>query len=134
MNNNSTKNNNHLHVFTSSNKRVGYTKGNTFYKTIKESIHKLRFPPGFASDTSILIEVENRGVKYIKLFAQDTNETYVAKISDFWEHGIGLNRGFGEQIVLPIKFFTIDPPEKSIEISGPPKDPQLPSAQLTLSI
>lgn len=100
-------------VFRGDGKPVGYIKGNTLYKTVRGEIHMLHSPRGWAWDVNILEEAERRDVTRVEIYDRENGKTYITTIQDFWDYGVGLNRGFGEQICLPIKYWQIVLPGQS---------------------
>lgn len=86
-------------------KVIGHVKGDVFYKTIKGSKHILRRPPALAFDVQSLEEAEQAGARKVEVLDTETKNRYVAQLAHVWEKGFRLNRGFGEQIALPMTGF-----------------------------
>jgi len=89
---------------------VGEVREGIFYKTVRESKHLLRAPRGWASDISVLDQLEARGVERMCLTDVESGKRYRATVRDFRRHGIALNRGFGPQLVLPLAFWKTTQP------------------------
>lgn len=84
----------------------------------------LRKPLGWASDVDSLEQCERYGAIYFVIIDGDTKTQYETTIQHFWDFGIGLNRGFGEQIVLPMKYWEIDDPSVRLNPSDSSKSPK----------
>lgn len=112
--------NNKNPIYRGDGKVVGYTEGQTLHKTVKGDKHMLQKPHGWAWDTDILAEAARRDVISVEIYDRESSNTYIATIQAFWDFGVGLNRGFGDQICLPIKYWQIDRPGQ------PPQPPRLP--------
>jgi hypothetical protein len=112
MNNLSTFHNGKQPVYRSDGKVVGYTERKTLYKTVRGEKHMLQRPRGWAWDTEIIEEADRRGVSRVEIYDCVNQKTYIASIKDFWVYGVCINRGFGNQICLPIKWWEIVLPGK----------------------
>ena len=89
-------------------KVIGKLVGKTLQKNVKGSIHQLRKPPGWAWDKSIIEEAESLGGEQTEITDIETGKKYKARLNDFHVYGILINRGFGEQIALPLAIFVTD--------------------------
>lgn len=87
---------------------VGEVRGDELVKRVTGSKHMLQKPVAWAVDETILRQAESLGAKKVKITDVETNKTYTAPVSTLWERGIRLNRGFGEQIALPIPSWLTD--------------------------
>lgn len=76
-------------------------------KRARASRHMLRNPHGWAWDTRILEEAKEKGVFIVYIIDEDTNTVYEAPLDEFWAHGQRIDRGHGEQICLPLKYWQI---------------------------
>jgi len=92
-------------------KVIGKLIDQTLEKRVKGSVHKLKTPPGWAWDKNVIDEAERLGGKRVVITDSETNTTFTAKLSDFRKYGILINRGFGNQIVLPIAYWSTDEEE-----------------------
>ena len=67
--------------------------------------HKLRSPEGYATDRAHVLKLsqtsEPKGVR-LRLVDGTVLE---ASLSDFLNHSVYISRGYGEQLVLPIKWW-----------------------------
>lgn len=93
-------------LFSDSGKVVGWIEGNAFCKRAKASTHMLRYPPAWAWDTSILEKAEETGLDYSIIYDIESQTVYTAKLEYFWTNGIKINRGYGDQIALPISYWS----------------------------
>jgi hypothetical protein len=81
---------------------VGKVRGDTFYKSVDGSRHFLRIPPAICFDVLSLKEAERAGAVYVEVTDRETGKAYRVSIRFIWEHGFKVNRGFGDQIALPL--------------------------------
>jgi len=81
---------------------IGEVRGDVFRKRIKGSKHILRVPPAIAVDTDALKAAENLGARQVVVEDVENGTLYYASVQTFWEHGFRFNRGFGDQIGLPL--------------------------------
>ena len=86
---------------------VGKVKGTTFYKSVFGSRHFLRIPPAICFDVKSLKDAERVGAVYAEVDDRETGKVYHAPIRSIWERGFKVNRGFGEQIALPLGLWLI---------------------------
>lgn len=89
-------------------KVIGRLVGKTLQKKVKGSVHQLRKPPSWAWDSAVIKEAEGMGAKDTEITDSETETKYKASLIDFHIHGIPINRGYGEQIALPIAYWTTD--------------------------
>lgn len=95
--------NNHNTVYAGT-RIVGTVRNGTFHKTVKSS-HFLRQPPALAFDIDSLAQAERLGASRVEVFNKETGEYFKATIAHIREAGFALNRGYGEQIALPLNGF-----------------------------
>lgn len=88
-------------IYSDEGKRIGYVKGEVFYKSIHGNIHFLISPSAIANDVSALHAAERYGAKKIQVKDLDTGQVYVTDIRLFWDKGIRIDRGHSIQIALP---------------------------------
>lgn len=86
---------------------VGRVEGDTFYKRVRSTVHKLRRPPAWACDVESLDQAAAAGATRVEIFDGDTGRTCAAAIDDFYQHGIKVSRGHGVQLALPMSFWSI---------------------------
>ncbi len=86
--------------------------GATLHKVIRDG-HILRRPPAIAFDASIIAQAERQGVQVVSVLNADNERRYSVTLADFQRYGFRFNRGWGDQIALELKFWSIDgqPPQ-----------------------
>ncbi len=89
-------------------KVIGRLVGKTLQKKVKGSVHQLRKPPGWAWDEAVIKRAEELGGTESEITDIETGTKYIANLSLFHVYGILINRGYGEQIALPIAYWTTD--------------------------
>jgi hypothetical protein len=94
-----TKNNNS--TIRAGGKVIGRVRGDTFYKTIRNK-HMLRVPPAIANDIGALEDAMRAGANNVCITNKDSGIKYTASMERIFRKGVKMNRGFGEQIFLPI--------------------------------
>jgi len=94
-------------VYRGDGKVIGYILNGTLHKSVCSEKHMLQKPKGWAWDVDVLFEAEKDGVSQIEIQDRKSGETYHVSIHDYWEYGIGFNRGWGDQIVLPLKYWQV---------------------------
>jgi len=77
-------------------------KTGIFHKTCRASLHMLRKPAGWALDVGSLDEAERAGAHTVEITDAEANKTYVAPIRRIRNDGALLDRGYGEQLLLPL--------------------------------
>lgn len=81
---------------------VGHVRGEVFYKTAHSSRHMWRWPPAWAFDVASIGEAEAAGARFVEVFDKDTGTVYRASIAAIRQKGFSLNRGYGQQVALPL--------------------------------
>jgi endonuclease YncB( thermonuclease family) len=84
------------------NKVVGLINGDTFHKRVKASKHFLKRPPAICFDVSTIEDAEAKGAEHVCVTDRETWKVYHARIDTVKDKGFTMNRGFGEQIALPL--------------------------------
>lgn len=79
-------------------KLVGVIDDRILRKTVRKSAHMLREPEGWAIDANILDEDFDE----VRIHDTEENKYYKAMKQSFFDHGIPINRGHGQQVVLPL--------------------------------
>lgn len=74
-------------------------------KALDGSKHFLRQPAGIAFDRAILQQAQDLGAVRVWVKDRETGATYRATLETFLQHGVRLNRGFGDQLCLPFSFW-----------------------------
>lgn len=91
---------------------AGEVIGDTLVKIVRSSIHMLRKPLAWAMDTALLVQAGAIGAIRVQLHDRDTGDIYYAPLDAFWIHGVGINRGYGDQIALPLKYWRVETPSE----------------------
>lgn len=84
--------------------KVYSIRDNILFKSARESIHFLKKPAGIAIDLKVFNEARSK-VKYIQVYGKESGIYYTSRVIDFIRYGFVINRGHGEQIVLPLKYW-----------------------------
>jgi hypothetical protein len=80
---------------------VAEVRGDTLYKEVRGSKHMLRKPPAWALDYKIFERAEAAGIQWVVVNDLE-GDKYIASIATFRSLGMRLNRGYGDQIALPL--------------------------------
>ncbi len=89
---------------------VGRVVGERFVKRCRASIHQLKTPPGWALDSQSLTDAESYGARVVEIHDTETSITYAATIERIRNKGFAFNRGFGQQICLPLQHWVVEHP------------------------
>ena len=113
--------NNFTPIFAGS-KVIGHVREQTFYKTVRGSVHFLRIPPAIAFDASSLEDARKAGAVRVEVTDAETGRVFVADIADILRDGKPFNRGHGDQIYYPLSRWRgpDDPRQLSLWGSDPP--------------
>ena len=87
---------------------AGYVAGHTFYKEVRDN-HILNFPPAIAIQLSIFEQLERLGIENVLVFNRDTGDEFLAPLGCFKTKGILIDRRYGKQIALPLKYWENTP-------------------------
>lgn len=78
--------------------------------------HQLQRPAAWAWDREIIDRAEAAGATWTEIHDLDGGRVYRVALSDFRRYCIRVNRGFGEQLALPLPFWQVRRPgEKMVE-------------------
>lgn len=106
-------------IRSASGKVIGYVTGNVFHKyPLRASIHKMRQPPGWASDSVSLAQAKAKGAERVHIFDEENNIHYTASIALFLKYGVYIDRGHNVQMVLPDKWWTVENPNQAALFNG----------------
>jgi len=89
-------------------KVVGKVCWDTFKKIIIGSKHLLRKPLAIAFDIASLHDAERAGARWVEVKDKETGIVYKVTIERIWEYDFKLNRGYGNQIALPLEYWLQD--------------------------
>lgn len=89
-------------------RRVGAIVGNIFHKDrVFGSKHFLRKPPAIALSVESLSAAHAVGADEISITDQETGLTYHTTYQTIHDYGFRFDRGFGDQVGLEFKFWTV---------------------------
>lgn len=71
-------------------------------KPVKEILHMLRKPPGWAWDADVITNGIDRGALELVVYASDTDITYRTSIDNFMNNKGVIDRGHGKQWYLTL--------------------------------
>lgn len=86
----------------------GKVIGKIFRRDLMGSKHRMRIIPGWGMDVTIIAELESRGVEAVEVLDTETKTLYLTKLANFANHGVLKDFGYGEQRILPDKWWVID--------------------------
>ncbi|WP_304459691.1 hypothetical protein [Alicyclobacillus sendaiensis] len=89
-------------------KLVGTVAGNTYISRRSRQAHYYRKYGGYGVQLSILEQLSKDGVDFI-VVEEDTGAVYRTSVNTMWRHGIPVNDGYGDQLILPDKYWEIIP-------------------------
>jgi hypothetical protein len=108
------------------NRIIGRVQGRVFTKKISGSKHFLRRPPAICFDVDSLFQAERAGAEVCQVTDKETGHVYSASILLIRSKGFTFNRGFGNQIALPLAYWQRDDqPSRSVLKSVLKSAPQL---------
>jgi hypothetical protein len=96
--------------FNASGELVARLSGKTLRKRARGSIHMLRQPLAWAFDVSILEAARQDGAQVVEVVDTESRKIYQAPLVAFFLHGTHIDRGFGQQLALPLAFWRIEMP------------------------
>ena len=99
-------------------KIIGFLKGSQFVKTVLGSKHKLRFPPAWAIDAAAYEKDVRNKAREILITDKETGLKYRTSVEEFEAFKRELDRGFGRQYFLPIKYWAVEKTEEEQLIRG----------------
>lgn len=89
-------------------KVVGMIFGQELVKVAQGSKHMLRSPKAWAFDARALAAARDLGVTTVRVEDTETGRVYRADLSAIYTHGYSFDRGFGEQIALPLTYWQLE--------------------------
>ena len=81
---------------------IGAVRGDTFEKRVAASKHFVRKPPAIAFDIQTLMDARAAGAVFIHVTDVESGRDYYSTVHTVLHDGFSLNRGFGNQVALPI--------------------------------
>lgn len=86
-------------------------------KSIDQTRHALRTPPGLAIDRTVFDQAKAEGAQYLLIRDRVTGETWSASFATMEEHGFPVRRGHGLQLGLAFAFWKHrDPNQKGPDL------------------
>ncbi|RJP51871.1 MAG: hypothetical protein C4586_03715 [Anaerolineaceae bacterium] len=113
---------NGIPMYSCQGKHIGDVIGNEWRKDIRNS-HMLTTPPAIANDVQALHDAIRAGAEYFVATNKDSGIIYKASIAKFFDKGVPMNRGYGNQIYLCLADFLQSRDPNFI----PPSDPEPPA-------
>ena len=92
----------------------GQVVGDTWHKRVAGSRHMLRQPQAWAVDEADLAAAERLGAEFVAIYDQEAGRCYWANIETIRRHGFTFNRGFGDQVALPLDRWAASKAEASL--------------------
>ena len=84
---------------------VARTSGDKLIKHVSKKKHFFQNMQGWGYDTHILREAKKDGIEQIVVYDKDEDKTYTTTIHNFFEFGIPVNYGYGDQLILPGRYW-----------------------------
>ena len=97
-------------IFNSSGKAIGTLEGAVFTKTVRKSKHFLRALQAWGTDKQVLEYLKAEGCAVVRLLDRESGLTYEAPLDRIFSGGIEKDFGFGVQVFLPEREWTIQDP------------------------
>jgi hypothetical protein len=94
-------------VYREDGRVVGQIVDGSLCKRVKRSKHMLRRPQGWAWDDVCLKQADEVHAQQTKIEDEENDIVYIASLSIFRKYGISLNRKFGKQTCLPLKYWQV---------------------------
>lgn len=92
-------------VYSTDGRIIGTIEGGIYFKSVSARLHQLRRPPAWAVDAAAFdkdIAPHCRGIVITDL---DSGKRYSTSIVAFLSRRISLNRGFGKQYALALRWW-----------------------------
>lgn len=86
-------------------KVVGAVEDGIFSKSIKGSKHILQKPPAIAFDVCSIEQAKAAGASRVQVLDTESDKVYSASLERISEKGTYFNRGWGEQVFLPMVYW-----------------------------
>lgn len=97
--------------FAANGRVVAVLEGRVLKKRVRASKHLLRRPSAWALDRAILEAARRDGAVVVEVFDVENRKVFTAPIVAFDLHGFGFNRGFGDQVALPLHYWHVEAAE-----------------------
>jgi len=103
-------------VYSAAGRVVGEVVDEVLRKAVRRSVHFLRQPPAIAWDVCVLEQAEALGATRTEVLDTETGTLYTAPLNAFWRYGVRLNRGFGDQVALPLDRWQVRRPGERVGV------------------
>lgn len=90
------------------NRIAGALVGGYLRKIVQGSRHMLRSPRGWAIDAHALATARAAGALGLRVEDTETGRVYLADWAALDAHGYSFNRGYGDQVALPIQYWQLE--------------------------
>ena len=97
---------------------MGRVVGDRFYKRVRASKHMLREPRGWALDSESLVAAERLGAREAEIEDTEGGAIYTASLERIRSKGFRFDRGHGQQICLPLQFWSVRRAEQLVLALG----------------
>lgn len=91
-------------VRRSDGRAVGVVVGDEYRRTLRPE-HVLQTPPAIAADVEVLAQAEALGA-VVGVWTLPDGSTATLSLAEFRRRGFPLNRGFGDQLAVPLSAFS----------------------------
>lgn len=91
------------HLIKAGTRVVGEVSDSTLFKRVRGSKHMLQRPPAWAWDVYALEQAQALGAVSVAVLDTETSTLYTAPLAHFEQYGRRFNRGYGDQIYLPLR-------------------------------
>ena len=85
------------------NRVVGEIIDSTLFKRVRGSKHMLKRPPAWAWDVTAIEQAQILGTVTVSILDTETGVLYSVPLVYFLQYGTRFNRGYGDQIYLPLR-------------------------------
>ena len=86
---------------------IGDLTGKIYTKKVQGSKHQLRVPPAWGIDESAVTTIARAGATTIQIHDTEKGIYYSCELATFQTHCLKIDRGFGKQLALPMKWWRV---------------------------
>jgi hypothetical protein len=86
----------------------GEFKDGIWTKKVRGSVHMLKRPESWAVDAADLADAIDHGIATIAIVDTETQKRYTVTAWLFDQKGIRINRGHGDQVALPLRYWQVE--------------------------
>jgi hypothetical protein len=104
--------------------------GGIVQKTVRKA-NRLTTPPGWGLEIASLEYAESQGCHTIQLDEPESGLRYTMAVSTAWAVGIRRDLGFGLQLLIPFKYFSINGAPPTMGPAKPQPQPKPEASQLS---